>query len=212
MLIYKITNLINKKLYIGQTIYDRIEKRIANYKKEINSNTKRPIINAMRKYGIDNFKFEIVEDNIISKIVLDEKERYYIQYYQSLVSQNGYNIELGGNGPGKHSEETKRKISEAQLGEKNHMFGKTGSQNATSKKILDITTDKVYESANLAAQDLQLNFSHICAVARGTRGSTGGHVFRYLDENNQIILNPNRTFIKQKSIINKVLPQYKQYI
>ena len=112
----------------------------------------------MRKYGIDNFKFEIVEDNIASKIVLDEKERYYIQYYQSLVSQNGYNIELGGNGPGKHSEETKRKISEAQLEEKNHMFGKTGSQNATSKKILDITTDKVYESANLAAQDLQLNF------------------------------------------------------
>lgn len=83
----------------------------------------RPIIRAMVKYGFDCFKFEILKDNIQSKEELDILERYYIKEYQSLVSEQGYNVELGGNSVGKHSEETKKKISQSQIGEKNHMFG-----------------------------------------------------------------------------------------
>ena len=181
MLIYMITNRINNKIYIGQTT-NTLKERIYNYKKEYNYKLAkdRPILRAMRKYGFDNFIFSIVENNINSQQELDEKERYYIQKYQSLVQQNGYNIELGGNGRGKHCEEVKRKISEAQKGNKNHMYGKTGKKNGASKPIIDLTTGKIYESANLAAKDLNLSPSHICATARGDRGSTNNKIFRYL--------------------------------
>lgn len=166
----------------------------------------------MSKYGFDHFFFTILVDNIKTKKELDKKEREYIQKYQSLISQNGYNIELGGNSIGKHSEETKRKISEAQLGEKNHMYGKKGKLNPTSKRVIELTTGKIYDSASLAAEDLQLNFSHVCAVARGTRGSHKGYVFRYLDENDNPIQTSNFALIKYKKVKENILPQYKYLI
>lgn len=207
MLIYKITNIINNKIYIGQT-KNTLKERKREYYNEYKWDTRnRPIILAMRKYGIENFIWSIVEDNIFTSQELDEKERYYIKKFKSLCSQNGYNIELGGNSTGKHSEETKKKISESQLGEKNHMYGKRGSQNVTSKPIIDLTTDKIYKSAMLAAEDLKLNFSHICASARGTRGSTGGHVFRYLDENNEIIQPETYAHIKSLKTQERIFAQ-----
>lgn len=212
MLIYKITNNQNNKVYIGQTTRT-LKERIHNYKNEVKWHpNSRPIIRAMVKYGFDCFKFEILKDNIQSKEELDILERYYIKKYQSLVSEQGYNVELGGNSVGKHSEETKKKISQSQLGEKNHMFGKKGSQNVTSKKIVELTTGKIYESASLAAEDLNINFSHVCAVARGKRGSHKGYVFRYLDENNIPIQNSSFAQIKFKSIKEKILPEYKYLI
>ena len=98
------------------------------------SKRNRVIINAMRKYGFENFEFSILEEDITSKKILDEKERYYIKFYKSLSSQNGYNVALGGNSKGKHSQETKIKMSESQIGEKNHMYKKCGKENPTSKK------------------------------------------------------------------------------
>ena len=165
----------------------------------------------MRKYGFNNFHFEILQDNIQSKEEMDQLEKDYIKKYNSLVTQNGYNIELGGNSAGKHSEETKRKISEAQLGNKNHMFGKIGELNTTSKKIIELTTGNIYDSANLAAQDLNLNFSHICAVARGKRGSHKGYVFRYLDKDLNPIQPEDCAKIKFKLVKEKILPQF-QYL
>ena len=108
----------------------------------------------------------------------------------------------------KHSEETKRKISEAQLGEKNHMYGKRGELNATSKKVIELTTGKIYNSAMLAADDLQLEFSHVCSVARGDRGSHKGYVFRYLDKNDKPIKNQYQATIKFKKVKENVLPQF----
>lgn len=211
MIIYKITNLINEKVYIGQTILT-LENRINNYIKEYKWAKKdRPIILAMRKYGFENFCFEEI-DSAKTKKELDKKERYYISFYNSLCSQNGYNIELGGNSVGKHGEETKRKISEAQIGSLNHMYGKTGSENPTSKPIVDLTTGVIYGAAMEAARELNLNFSHVCAVARGTRGATGGKVFRFINENNEIIQPEHITFIKSKQTKENVLSEYKKYI
>lgn len=203
--------MINNKIYIGQTTRS-LEERIVAYKKEIaNKKRSRPITSAMKKYGLNNFRFEIIEDNIKNKEILDEKERYYIKFYKSLCSQQGYNVELGGNSVGKHSEETKRKISEAQKGEKNHMFKKKGYLNPTSKKVIELTTGKIFGSVSLAAEYFNLNFSHAAAVARGKRGSTGGYVFRYV-KNGQIIQPEERACIKSLKTRNSVLPQYQQYI
>lgn len=52
----------------------------------------------MRKYGVDNFIFEILEDNISSEQELNEREKYYIQKYNSTSHENGYNIAIGGDG------------------------------------------------------------------------------------------------------------------
>ena len=212
MLIYKITNNINGKIYIGQTIRI-LHSRKKGYENEVKYKPdSRPIIRAMNKYGFENFTFEVLEDNIESVIILNKRERYYIETLQSMVGQNGYNIEFGGNGVGKHSEETKRKIGEAQRGELNHMWGRFGAANPTSKRVIDPTTGTIYGAAMEAARVLGLNFSHICAVCRGARGSTGNRVFRYLDEKGEIILPKKRAYIKAHKSKNAVLPQYKKYI
>ena len=89
--IYKITNRINNKCYIGQSI--NIERR---WKEHINDDIKldRAIGKAFKKYGISNFTFEIIEQ--CSEEKLDEREIFWIQYYNSYA--NGYNMTLGGGG------------------------------------------------------------------------------------------------------------------
>lgn len=93
--IYKIINLINGKIYIGQSI--NINKRIKDHfwkstcQKDVSYNS--PLHSAIRKYGKNNFTWEVIEECDISEI--DKKQQYYIQYYNSLVP-NGYNILTGG--------------------------------------------------------------------------------------------------------------------
>lgn len=93
--IYKITNILNGKIYIGQSI--DIPKRIYEHKYKAFCKEDRSyrcaIHNAFRKYGLDNFEFEILEETKIEE--LDEKEIYYIEKYNSLYP-NGYNILKGG--------------------------------------------------------------------------------------------------------------------
>lgn len=208
MLIYKITNTINNKIYIGQTT-KTLEERKKSYHSTYKS-CRRPIESAMAKYGFENFTWEII-DYANTRKELDEKERYWISFYNSLTP-NGYNVELGGNSIGKHSEETKRKISEAQKGELNHMYGKKGKLNHTSKPVIDLMTGKIYESACLYSEIFDVNFSHICAVARGERGSHKGKVVRYIDENDNIIQPKEVAKIKYKDVKEKILPEYKKYI
>lgn len=92
--IYKITNKINGKCYIGQSIH--IEKRWTVHKHDAffkgGSNYDYPLYQSMRKYGLDNFAFEVIEECSVEE--LDEKEIYYIKHFNSYV--NGYNQGPGG--------------------------------------------------------------------------------------------------------------------
>lgn len=93
--IYKITNKINKKCYIGQS--NQIEKRWRDHKTyQWKRHPEYPLYKAFIKYGIENFTFEVIEQCQLSQ--LDERERYWIKYYNSLVHNNGYNIREGGYG------------------------------------------------------------------------------------------------------------------
>ena len=87
--IYKITNKINNKVYIGQSrdIVDRW-----NAHKYYTYSSKTKLQNAFTKYGISNFTFEVIEECDIKD--LDEKEKYWINYYNSY--EDGYNMTLGG--------------------------------------------------------------------------------------------------------------------
>lgn len=112
--IYKATNLINGKIYIGQTT--NFIHRVYQHRSDSNNIEKRKgnsyFHNAMNQYGVDNFKFEIIED--IENSLLNEREQYWIKFYNS-YSPNGYNLTLGGNGFKGHSrfqseeEKSKRK-------------------------------------------------------------------------------------------------------
>lgn len=94
--IYKIENLINGKVYIGQSV--DIQYRFNNHKSESfnpKSNAYDTAIHrAIRKYGVDNFSFDIIEECDQDK--LREREIYWIDYYQSFGC--GYNLTSGGEG------------------------------------------------------------------------------------------------------------------
>lgn len=93
--IYKITNLINQKAYIGKTtntIKERWGEHISESKSERAKN--RPIYRAINKYGVENFSIELIEEVDIKE--LSDKEIYWIGYYDTY--NNGYNATLGGDG------------------------------------------------------------------------------------------------------------------
>ena len=100
--IYKITNNINGKIYIGKTqLYppdERWKEHIHDYKKE--RCNKRPLYDAMNKYGVENFDFQVIEE-IKDDNILCEREKYYINLFRTYVGFNdcnGYNATLGGDG------------------------------------------------------------------------------------------------------------------
>lgn len=97
--IYKITNLINQKIYIGKTIRDpRIRWQEHLQYSHQNSRYNTPLYQAIRKYGAENFMFEVIEENIDNEKLLNEKEKNYIEIYHSTSHDKGYNIALGGDG------------------------------------------------------------------------------------------------------------------
>ena len=90
--IYKITNLINNKIYIGQSI--DIKQRWYRHRTAA-FNESYPQYNcllykAIRKYGLNNFKFEVLE--LCSEDELNNKEEYYISFYNSSDATKGYNM------------------------------------------------------------------------------------------------------------------------
>lgn len=89
--IYKITNLINGKIYIGQT---RRTIKI-RWQEHLKSKDNCPIHIAMQKYGIENFKVEEIEE--CDNTLLNQKEIEYIKQYNSYDSSVGYNATKGGN-------------------------------------------------------------------------------------------------------------------
>lgn len=97
--IYCYTNLINGKIYIGQT--NNIERRIREHKsnafnsKSVNYNN--IIHKAFRKYGYENFSIDILETlENASREEVNDREIYWIKEKHSLISENGYNVLEGG--------------------------------------------------------------------------------------------------------------------
>lgn len=90
MLIYKITNTLNGKLYIGQTT-QKIERRFLQHSK-----AETPLGNAMRNCGLENFTIEVIEE-CITKEQANEREKFWIRVLKCKIP-NGYNQCDGGAG------------------------------------------------------------------------------------------------------------------
>src|SRR5208283_2630822 len=113
MIIYKITNILNDKAYVGQS-QQSLNERWSNHKYDTKQNKYNcHFHNAIRKYGNDCWKLEIIEevDDIFN---LNEAEMKWIEYYDTF--NNGYNCTNGGDGGYIRSEETKEKIRQTSLG------------------------------------------------------------------------------------------------
>lgn len=155
--IYKITNMINGKVYIGQStsVKYRWWKHQSVLRKNTGSNPH--LQSAWNKYGEESFKFEIILECPRKK--LNEEEIKLIKEYKSNNRNFGYNINEGGNScpcseetrtkirnarrGKKHTEETKRAIGLSQKGSKHWNFGGKWSKE-TREKILKFNMENPF--------------------------------------------------------------------
>lgn len=172
--IYKIENLLNGKSYIGQSI--KIEHRLAKHKCAKDNFY---IHRAIRKYGINNFSFEILEKCDAS--LLDEKEKFWINKINTLIP-NGYNMIPGGsNGAG---------LAKGKIVEQYDLDG------------IYITS---YSSANQASQMTGISHGNICSCCRDERKYAGGFQWRYKDSDKKIKTFKRITkIVKRKNIIQQI--------
>lgn len=180
--IYKYTNKINGKVYIGQTIDE--DRRIWNHKKAYGDTLFHRAIN---KYGFDSFEYVILER--VDESLLDQKEIYWIAYYKSNNRQFGYNLTTGGEGSRgyKYTDEQRKNRSEQSKGNKSFVGhthteeykkmmselnkGKVFSEE-TRMKMSDSKKGNKYAFGHHPSEETKKKISEACK-GRVTIGSTG---------------------------------------
>lgn len=195
--IYKIENLVDNKVYIGQSINikgSRWPAHLHMLKNNIHYN--RHLQNAWNKYGKENFEFSIIEECNMDR--LDEIEMYYIDLYKSYLPEFGYNCNLGGQGEGGHipneeirkkmseshkgilgTTESKKKQSDAVKGPKNYNYGRFGelhptygkhSSEETRNKIrLSWTNDRKEKQSQMVSGELNPMFQRTGSLNPASR-------------------------------------------
>lgn len=119
MIIYKCTNKVNGKYYIGKT-QRKLETRIAQHKSEAKSYRDKTLCafhNALNKYGFENFEWEVI-DTADTLEELNQKEIFWIDKLKSLTKFGlGYNINTGGEGKDNFTEHPDRELIRKKVGE-----------------------------------------------------------------------------------------------
>jgi group I intron endonuclease len=196
--IYKITNP-KGKIYIGQTIdFDR---RVYQYKM-LNCKEQPKLYNSLKKYGYDNHRFELIFQCF--ECYLTHWERYYQELYNS-TENNNLNCFLvtTSDKTGRHSEETKLKMSKAAKGKKKSVEhiaklpqnqkgykGKKRSEetklkqslnNGKARKVYQYTKDNEFikEWRNVTEAEKAYSINNVSGVALGKLKTCGGFKWRY---------------------------------
>ena len=203
--IYKIENQINHKDYIGKTEYNPNLREKQHWREATKErSTSRAIYRAIKKYGIENFTFEVLEETYNS----NEREQYYIMLFDSY--HNGYNETLGGDGAA-YLELPEQEICSYYLNHKNlkETYNHFGYDRRTILKVLYkynipvlsstiVTREKtkkavarldkntgeileVFPAIIDAEKAYPETHKHITSVCLGKRKSAGGYGWKYID-------------------------------
>ena len=193
--IYKITNKVNGKVYIGQTSQG-IRKR---WSQHCCAEGCPKLHRAILKYGKRNFSVQRI-DVASDKEEANQKEMYWIEQYDSANHEHGYNLSLGG-AFGNFNAETRERMSESHKGEKNFFYGKHHSEDARermskakkgmyadgnhprARKVICVETGEIFDTIKEAAQKHGLSPQKISLVCIGTygRNTTGGLHWQYVE-------------------------------
>ena len=128
-------------MYIGQTIKSLEKRKYGHVFRSLNNEDNNYFHSALRKYEIENFSWEVLEECSNAEF-LNALEVFYIGYYDTF--NNGYNLTLGGEGTGGHkcSDETRKKMSIARTGEKHPWFGRKHTKESKLKMSKSRTGNK----------------------------------------------------------------------
>lgn len=200
--IYKIINDINQKSYVGKTEFS-IEKRFKEHCKDAfrERNEKRPLYSAMRKYGIEHFHIELIEETDQP----EEREIYWIEQLDTYKKR--YNATKGGDGKSfldenliiQNYEEcqnitkvAKKMSCDARsvsfILKKNGVSVKIGPEvtaKTNSKKIAQYDKETkeilaIYSSLHKAAKAVSGSYTHISDVANGKRETAYGYIWKFI--------------------------------
>ena len=161
--VYKHTNIINNKVYIGITKQEP-KRRWQNGYGYIDNDY---FYNSIKKYGWNNFKHEILFDNL-TKEQAQEKEIELIEHYKSNNRNYGYNMSKGG--------ETCDENFNKRFGKENHKSRRIRVLDSKTNKLL-----KIYDSQTQASIDLGINRKGITKNCLGQSKTYKGYIFEYDD-------------------------------
>lgn len=190
--IYKITNLINNKVYIGQT-KQKFDKRIYQHKYSMKKH-RTYLAKAFRKYGFENFLFEILEK--CQKDILDQKEEYYIAVYNSSDENFGYNLIFYKNKKAYYNKHLKQKFKKINNSRKKRLIQKQVGKRSLGKKL---SKNKKYVGVNKYGNVWSCQF--------------GSHKVLYFDKEEDAAKMYDIKYIKRTNKIPPNFPQfYQDYI
>lgn len=208
MIIYKATNIKNGKVYIGLTTKTLEHRRKIHERDSKTKNTY--FYRAMRKHGIESFRWEVLDDSAQTIEELEELERFYIKQYESFDNKSkGYNTQSGGNSLYQITEEERRKRQERVKGTNNPMYGVPcphkgrkfseehrkkiseslkgrklptimGGNNYNAKKVRNITTGEMFDTIMEASKKYNTSRTNIGRACR-TGYNARGCKWEYLD-------------------------------
>lgn len=182
-IIYKITNTVNGKIYIGQTIHS-LDKRFNGHKNESfrKRPTNQPLHNSIKKYGINSFICDCIEECSIES--LDEREIYWIASLNATDKTIGYNLDAGGRKSNRiFTEEVKKRISLGLMIKHGNFTGETRKsikkRNKVSNKIQIrcLNNGIIYDSITKAALELKMTVGNISDILHGRRKRFRGYIF-----------------------------------
>ncbi len=180
--IYRITNLINGKTYIGQHKYKKLNDSYMGSGKHLKY--------AKAKYGIENFRKDILVFGIVRKDFIDLLEKEYIKFYRS-IGKAEYNIAKGGEGNGGWnkgkkckplSEEHKRKISESEKGRKFSEETKKKISEANKGKKLSEETKMKLSKLNKGKKLSEETKKKMSKIKKGLHWFNNGKINKFCHE------------------------------
>lgn len=167
--IYILQNIINQKIYVGQTRNPKNRWRQHNYDCFVKQSAGR-LYNSMRKHGADKFHFMIIEEHTINTI--DDAEKFWIEFFGSHDDNYGYNIERGGSANKIVSPETRKKLGNAMRGKHHSNESKFRNRIAHLGKL---HTKEAKDKMSASRLGKPLSNKHIKAISAGHIGVSIPH-------------------------------------